>query len=154
MNYAQEQFLARYRKYNWRKAIFISDPYDTKAAMGNSTILDDYKSVGINLFIPDERNKEEQIMKTRTNVYRVQYNEHCLDFASALMNARYPEKKEDTNRTTPFRKPVHNWTSHYRTAFEYFVTYILENPIVQKKRVLEDTRMRRDKVTGKLYQPA
>jgi hypothetical protein len=108
--------------------------------MGNSTILDDYKAVGINLFLPEERRKEEQILKTRTNIYRIQYNEYCLDFASAIMNARYPEEKEDHNRTRPFTLPVHNWTSHYRTALEYFVTYILENPIAEKKRVIEDKR--------------
>ena len=92
-------------------------------------------------------------MKTRTNVYRVQYNDNCLDFASAMMNARYPERKETSNSTKPFILPVHNWTSHYRTAFEYFVTYILENPIAEKKRVLEDTRVMRNKLTGQLYQP-
>jgi len=33
MTNTQEKFLNRYREYNWRKAIFISDPYDTKSAM-------------------------------------------------------------------------------------------------------------------------
>lgn len=153
LNYAQEQFLERYKKYNWRKAIFISDPYDTKSAMGNSTILDDYKSVWINLFLPEERKKTEQILKTRTNIYRIQYNDYCLDFASAIMNARYPEVKEDSNRTTANLLPVHNRTSHYRTALEYFVTYIHENPIAEKKKIIEDTRVRRNRLTWKLYYP-
>lgn len=118
--------------------------------MGNSTILDDYKKVGINLFMPDERDKVEQIMKTRTNLYRVRYNDNCLDFASALLNARYPEVKEDTNRTTSNQKPVHNRTSHYRTALEYLITYILENPVVEKQRILIDTRPMRNYVTGEL----
>jgi hypothetical protein len=48
------------RNYNWKKAIFIYDPYDTTVAMGNSTILDDYKKVGINLMIPEERRKGRQ----------------------------------------------------------------------------------------------
>lgn len=29
----QYDFLERYKSYNWRKATFISDPYDTKVAM-------------------------------------------------------------------------------------------------------------------------
>jgi hypothetical protein len=45
MTTPQEQFLERYKDYNWKRATFISDPYDTKSAMGNSTILDDYKKV-------------------------------------------------------------------------------------------------------------
>lgn len=150
LNTQQEKFLERYRTYNWKKATFIADPYDTKSAMGNSTILDDYKKVGINLFLPQERRKEEQILKTRSNIYRVQYNEYCLDFASAIMNARYPERKEDSNSTKPFVLPVHNWTSHYRTALEYGVTYVLENPIVEKKRILEDTRPQRNYITWEL----
>ena len=82
----------------------------------------------------------------------MRYNSNCLDFASAIMNARYPEIKEDSNRTTPASLPVHNWTSHYRSALEYFVTYIMENPILKesKERVVKDTRPKRDRVTGKL----
>lgn len=90
----QYEFLERYKNYNWRKATFISDPYDTKVAMGNSTILEDFRKVGINLMIPSERKKSEQIMITRTNLYKIRYNEHCLDWASAMMNSRYPERKE------------------------------------------------------------
>ena len=151
MTQVQQQFLDRYKKYNRKKAIFISDPYDTKAKMWNSTILNDYKKCGINLFLPEERRKEEQIMKTRTNIYRIQYNDYCRDFASALLNARYPERKEDSNSTTPFVKPVHNWTSHYRTALEYFVTYILENPTVKPKENLQDLRPTRNAVWDLVY---
>jgi len=97
--------------------------------------------------LPQERSKKEQITKTRTNIYRIKYNDNCLDFASAIMNARYPEVKENSNNTTARVLPVHNWTSHYRTALEYGITYCLENPIMNKKRVLEDTRPRRNKLT-------
>ena len=62
--------------------------------MGNSTILEDFRKVGINLMLPRERNKQEQIMTTRTNLYRIRYNDNCLDWASSMMNSRYPEKKE------------------------------------------------------------
>ena len=130
----QEKFLERYKRYNWRKAVFIADPYDTKSAMWNSTILDDYKKLWINLMLPSERRKVEQIMKTRTNMYRIQYNDNCLDFASAIMNAKYPERKETSNSTKEQLLPVHNRTSHYRTSLEYLITYILENPIYEKPK--------------------
>jgi hypothetical protein len=94
--------------------------------------LDDYRKVGINLMIPENRNKEEQILKTRTNLYKIRYNDYCLDFASAILNAKYPERKEDSNSTKPFTLPVHNRTSHARTALEYFVTYISENPLAER----------------------
>ncbi len=151
MSMVQENFLQRWKTYNRQKAVFISDPYDTKVAMWNSTILDDYKKVWINLFLPRERNKEEQIMKTRKNIYKIRYNNNCLDFASSLMNARYPERKENSNNTSSFTKPVHDWTSHFRTALEYFVTYFEENPLAKaKKQVVKDTRPIRDKRTWRL----
>lgn len=45
LNNSQMAFKDRYVNYDWRRATFISDPYDTKQAMGNSTILDDYRKV-------------------------------------------------------------------------------------------------------------
>jgi len=33
MSFEEEKFLDRYRNYNRRKAIFVSDPYDTKSAL-------------------------------------------------------------------------------------------------------------------------
>lgn len=47
--------------------------------------------------------------------------------------------------------PVHDdQFSHARTATEYFFTYVKENPLAEKKRVAEDTRMVRDYRTGQL----
>jgi hypothetical protein len=100
--------------------------------------------------VPEERSKQEQILKTRTNLHRIKYNKNCEDMASAILNARYPERKEDSNSTKPFLLPVHNWTSHYRTALEYLATYLCENPMVEKKRIAVDTRPMKDKRTGQM----
>tara|TARA_R110000868_G_scaffold75006_10_gene216757 strand:- start:3239 stop:3553 length:315 start_codon:yes stop_codon:yes gene_type:complete len=84
--------------------------------------------------LPEERRKSEQILKTRTNMYRIKYNDNCKDFASAIMNAKYPERKEGSNATTEILNPVHNRTSHYRTSLEYLITYLLENPQYEKPK--------------------
>lgn len=115
----QIRFLDRYKQYNWQKATFISDPYDTHSTLNQSTIFDEYRKTGIYLQIPQERNKKEQIMKTRSNIYRVRYNDNCLDFASAILNARYPDRSENSSSTKPIENPIHDWTSHARTALEY-----------------------------------
>ena len=81
----------------------------------------------------------------------MRYNKNCLDFASAILNAKYPTRKDTSQSTTPFEKPIHDWTSHYRTALEYIVTYWLENPIAKKNRTIEDKRPRRNYATGELY---
>lgn len=149
MTHMQKKFLERYRTYNWKRATFISDPYDTNSANGKNTIMEYYEKVGINLFLPEERKKKDQILNVRTSLYRIRYNENCLDFASAIMNARYPEVKDNSNRTTAANLPVHDRTADYRTALEYLITYIKENPILNKDtpRVAKDTRPYRDKLT-------
>jgi len=146
---SQLEFLERYKLYNWKKAIFISDPYDTHSRLNDTTIFDEYRKVWINLNLPKIIDKKAQIMKTRANIYRIRYNDYCVDFAFAITNAKYPEVKEWTNRTTSPDKPIHDQTSHYRTALEYWVWYILEHSI-KKKEHLVDTRERRNMVTWKL----
>lgn len=149
MTDAQLEFLERYKLYNWKKAIFISDPYDTHSTMNDTTIYNEYRKVWINLNTPKIIDKKAQIMQTRANLYRIRYNENCIDFASAIMNARYPEVKEWSSRTTAPDKPIHDWTSHFRTALEYGVWYLLDHTI-KKKEHLQDNRMVRDYVTWTL----
>ena len=101
--------------------------------------------------IPYERSKQEQILKTRTNLYKIRYNENCKDFARAILNARYPERKEDSNSTKPFTLPVHDQTSHYRTALEYLVTYLCENPTYDDwPQIAEDNRPYKNKLTWQM----
>lgn len=94
--------------------------------------------------------KTEQILTTRTNIYRIRYNDNCLDFASAIMNARYPERSETSQSTSVQNKPIHDWTSHFRTALEYFFQFTKENPLIDKKRVADDIRPKRNYLTGAL----
>ncbi len=48
----------------------------------------------------------------------------------AMQEARFPQRKEGTQATTEVIKPIHDWTSHPRTATEYFaVNY---KPVVKK----------------------
>lgn len=128
----QLRFLDRYKSYHRQKATFIDDPYDTHTTLNQSTIYEEYRKVWIYLNTPLERRKDQQIAKAKSNVYKVRYNDNCLDCASALMNARYPEKPEGSNSTAENTKPIHDWTSHFRTAFEYWITYMLENPLSKK----------------------
>lgn len=126
-------FLDRYRTYNRQKATFIDDPYDTHSRLNQSTIYEEYRKVGIYLNTPTERKKKEQIQKTKGQVYKIRYNENCLDAASAIMNARYPERTENNSSTAENANPIHDWTSHFRTAMEYGITRHLENPTAKKE---------------------
>ena len=95
--------------------------------------------------------KKDQIDLTRKNIYKIRYDEKNQDFRAAIMNCRYPSTGINANRTSVSDKPVHDETSHYRTALEYLATYI-EYGLASKKvkKQLVDTRVMRDYRTGKL----
>jgi len=42
------------------------------------------------------------------------------DWLEAIKQARYPQREESSQATTPITNPIHDWTSHSRTAMEYF----------------------------------
>ena len=44
----------------------------------------------------------------------------CAPLIDAMENARYPRRSEDSQSTAEVNKPIHDYTSHYRTAVEYF----------------------------------
>ncbi len=68
----------------------------------------------------------------------MQVNDQCSDFISAIQNSRYPERSEGSQSTSPIYKPIHDWTSHYRTALEYAMLYVTEQEeFAPKKKELK-----------------
>jgi len=45
LNNVQLEFLERYKKYDWQRATFISDPYDTHATVNDTTVFKEYAKV-------------------------------------------------------------------------------------------------------------
>lgn len=66
-------------------------------------------------------------MRTRSNIYRYKLAERCIDLVNVISNARYPEVKENSNTTQPKELPVHDWTSHGRSALEYLTCFLIDN---------------------------
>ena len=156
LNDNEAQFLERYKGYNWKRATFVSDPYDTTTTIKNIhntqwiVIKEEYKKVGINLNTPKRIAVKTRIMNTKAQIYRLRVHIRNEWFISSIQNARYPEVGETSNRTTAADMPVHDWTSHNRTSLEYWVAWLLENIVWEKKRVATDTRPTRNKLTGEL----
>ena len=60
--------------------------------------------------------------KTALSFRRVHINENRNEhLISALRQSAYPKRTEGSQATTEPLKPIHNWTSHPRTAYEYFI---------------------------------
>lgn len=156
LNNTEMRFLERYRDYNWKMATFVSDPYDTNTKIKNIhspqgiVIKDEYRKVWIHLNTPKKIDVKTRIMNTQSNIYRLRVNPRCADFISSIQNARYPTVGENTSRTTPSNLPIHDWTSHYRTAMEYWFAWILENEGKPKTNINTQVMVTRDKITWKL----
>lgn len=156
VNNVEYEFLQRYKTYDHKKATFVWDPYDSNTTIKNIhnpqgiVIAEEYRKVGIYINTPQRSDVRTRIMNTKANIYRIRCSKRVRDFASAIQNARYPESKEWAVRTSPNSLPIHDWTSHYRTAMEYGVAWILENESKPKTKAITQVKVTRDKVTGKL----
>lgn len=45
-------------------------------------------------------------------------------FLESIKSARYPQREETSQATTPVALPIHDWTSHHRSEMEYFAVNI------------------------------
>lgn len=109
---------------NWQAAIHVGDPTGntTDRGRGTSHIQDLRKEniiVNVNY---KEFDLKTRITKTKLLIRRLLVNKDLLDFIDAMEQCRYPDRGENSQSTSPIDKPIHDWTSHYRTALEYYAT--------------------------------
>ena len=142
LNDQQTLFFARLLTY--KHAIYISDPYDTDSTMNDTSIAKEYEKVGVSLCTPDVGrgrmgNIKEQIRIATQNLHRVVVNPTlCQEFISAMQNARFPERAENSNSTSENLRPVHDFTSHFRTSFEYLILFLTQE---EKKNTVQEQKM-------------
>lgn len=140
-------FFERYK--NYKLPIFIADPYDSNSSWNDTSISKIYRSYWITLNLPDRKKTiQDRIRICQVNMWRIEVNVNTESinscnwwFVSALQNARYPERLENSQSTWENNKPVHDTSSHFRTSFEYLVNFIIEQEeamgIVWGKRLSE-----------------
>lgn len=146
-------FYSRWMTY--KKAIFIGDPYDTNATWNDTSIANEYRKVGITISVPMiakwvKGNIAEQIRITQQNLSRIKVSLRCTEFISAIQNAKYPTRKETSTATTENIKPIHDWTSHFRTALEYWVLFLVWNEADVKPKKVPKLRAIADYITGEM----
>jgi hypothetical protein len=137
-------FYERFKQY--KTPLFIADPNDTNSSMDITSIRKIYKKVWIELLTPhlisDKwKRVKAQIDLVRLNLDRIRVNiPQCDEFISAIQNATYPQRSDDSQATTDNTVPVHNWTSHYRTSLEYLVMMITEweSKSKEKQKIIKE----------------
>lgn len=117
----------------FKKAIHYGDPDVSKRSLltGTSTRQVLEKS-GIyvqtkpeaNDFI-SRREKTKVMLQEGIEVNQTPGTEYYME---CMRNARYPQRVEQSQATTAISLPIHDWTSHHRTATEYFAVNYEELP--------------------------
>lgn len=126
------------RTKHYLNAIHFGDPDARKRSMTSkelTSVRAELQKVNIyvqantksNRFI-DRREKTKVMLQKGTEINDTPGTQVWME---AIDSARYPERPETSQSTSEVTLPIHNWTSHPRTATEYFaVNY--EPPQVQE----------------------
>ena len=115
----------------WKKAVHFGDPDVSKRSLiskdGSSTRRE-LEKAGIYVQTrPDandfatRREKTKLMLQRGIEVNKTPGNELWLE---AMKAARYPQRAETSQATHAVTLPIHDWTSHHRTATEYFAVNI------------------------------
>lgn len=109
-------------------AIHFGDPDVKKRSIltGTSTRQELEK---IKVYVQSIPKNDFYIRREKTKVYlqkgiEINANPRTDYFYESIKAARYPQREETSQATTPIALPIHDWTSHSRTSMEYFFVNI------------------------------
>lgn len=110
------------------KGIHFGDPDVAKRSLltGTST-RQELQKIGV--FVQSITKNDFFSRRETTKVYlqkgiEINQNVRTENFYEAIKSARYPQREEASQATTPIAQPIHDWTSHARTSMEYFFVNI------------------------------
>jgi hypothetical protein len=106
-------------------AIHFGDPDVKKRSflVADTTTRQELEKVGVFVqSIPknDFATRREKTKVRLQNGIEINSNVRTEYFHECIKSARYPQREETSQATTPIALPIHDWTSHFRTSMEYF----------------------------------
>ena len=133
----------------FKKAIHFGDPDVAKRAYQNkdkTSTRNELEAVGIYVETNEEANdfytrweKTKVMLRSGVDVNDTFGTQRWLE---AMQEARFPQRPEGSQSTTEISKPIHDWTSHPRTATEYFAVNYKQ--IVKKQEFATVTKVKLD----------
>lgn len=114
-----------HKKWQITSITHFGDPDVNKRSLKDKeSTADVLKKHGIVVQSKDWAGREWKDLKEPTllSFRRLEINELRNEyFISAMRNAKYPKRRENSQSTSEVLKPVHDWTSHFRSSYEYFI---------------------------------
>ncbi len=138
-----------FKKY--KKAIHYGDPdvekrsYQSREAKSTRRELE---VIGVYVQTKPESN-DFITRREKTKVWlqrgiEINENQRNKQWYERIKNARYPQKSENSQSTTGISKPIHDWTSHSRTATEYLcVNLDMPSKLIEIPETLEERIIKR-----------
>ena len=107
----------------WSGAVHYGDPAGSQRNQVTGTsAISELEQHGIYLNTrPDVNEFRDRYTATQLFLRRVEGINlpACALLDDAMSNARFPERRENSQATGEIVKPIHDWTSHFRTAIEF-----------------------------------
>lgn len=126
-NYTPEDLknIERFKRY--KKGIHYGDPDVAKRSMATKTLTSTRAELAeIKIYVQtdpggnDFGNRREQTKVLLQKGFEVNDTPGTQVWMEAIDGARYPQRPETSQATAAITLPIHDWTSHHRTATEYF----------------------------------
>ena len=141
----------------WKHAIHFGDPSGRfTQQVTNKSVIDVLKEFGIHVNFKEEA-KDFQTRKTKTKLLLRQTviddNPRNKELSAAIENASYPKVRKGGGEEIRSIKPAHNWTSHARSALEYFAVNFdslkaRKHTVYDKFKPKQGTKIRVKKTLG------
>ncbi len=122
--YSKRDFKIIESHKGWKPAIHFGDPAGRFTnQVTNQSVMDVLKQYGIHVNFSEEA-KDFQTRKTAAKILMrtlvVNINDNTNEMDAAMQNASYPKIRKGGSEQIRSLKPSHDWSSHYRSSFEYF----------------------------------
>lgn len=140
---------------DWKRGVHFGDPAGRFVnPVVNTTVLEVLRQNGIVVNFRDSW-KEFTQRKTAAKLLirrgiEVNKNPRTLYFSVCMMNAAYPKVKNQGVETVKSLKPKHDYTSHYRSAFEYLALG-LDDLMERKHTVYDKFKPKGENFTGQKH---
>lgn len=131
-DYSREDLQVIKRHAEWKPAKHFGDPAGRfRNSVVDHTVLDVLNQHNIRVYYNKSwNNYERRRSSARRNIrrgVRINKNSQTDYFNICMLNACYPQVNRSGQKHTNSQKPKHDWTSHYRSSFEYLSLGIEDN---------------------------
>ena len=150
--YTPSEFAVIENHREWKTGVHFGDPAGRfKNGVTDSTVLSVLREHGIVVNYRDAW-KEHQNRKRAAKALilaglQIHKNPATEEFVTSMENAAYPRPMVDGEPQTRSQKPKHDWTSHYRSSFEYMALGISE--FVMQRSKPRDMFEKKEYVNGR-----